>query len=47
MHARPYCHRNAWDDLHLAYFSGYAMWNYLTTPFLFAMEGFEVEEAAA
>ena len=33
-----------WDDLHLAYFSGYAMWNYLTTPFLFAMEGFEVAE---
>ena len=33
-----------WDNLHLAYFSGYAMWNYLTTPFLFAMEGFEVEE---
>ena len=33
-----------WDDLHLAYFSGYAMWNYLTTPFLFAMEGFDVDE---
>jgi hypothetical protein len=33
-----------WDDLHLAYFSGYAMWNYLTTPFLFAGEGFAVEE---
>jgi hypothetical protein len=26
-----------WDDLHFAYFSGYAMWNYLTNPFLFAM----------
>ena len=22
----------AWDDLHLAYFSGYAIWNYLNTP---------------
>jgi hypothetical protein len=33
-----------WDDLHLAYFSGCAMWNYLTTPSLFAMEGFEEEE---
>jgi hypothetical protein len=33
-----------WDNLHLAYFSGYAMWNYLTTPFLFATEGFAVEE---
>ena len=26
-----------WDDLNLAYFSGYAMWNYLTTPFIFAL----------
>ena len=33
-----------WDDLHIAYFSGYAMWNYLTTPFVFAGEGFAVEE---
>jgi hypothetical protein len=36
-----------WDDLHLAYFSGYAMWNYLATPFLFAGEGFAVEELPA
>jgi hypothetical protein len=28
-----------WDDLHLAYFSGYAMWNYLNAPFLFAFPG--------
>jgi len=33
-----------WDDLHLAYFTGYAMWNYLNTPFLFAKPGFQVEE---
>jgi hypothetical protein len=33
-----------WDDLHLAYFSGYAMWNYLNTPFVFALPGFETEE---
>lgn len=33
-----------WDDLHLAYFSGYAMWNYLNTPFIFALPGFETEE---
>ena len=32
------------DDLHLAYFSGYAMWSYLTTRLLFAMESFEMEE---
>jgi hypothetical protein len=33
-----------WDNLHLAYFSGYAMWNYLTTPFIFALPGFQAEE---
>jgi hypothetical protein len=33
-----------WDPLHLAYFNGYAMWTYLTTPFLMAMPGFEVAE---
>ncbi len=27
-----------WDDLNLAYFSGYAMWNYLNTPFIFALQ---------
>ena len=34
----------AWDDLHLAYFSGYAIWNYLNTPFLFQLPGFKTEE---
>jgi hypothetical protein len=34
-----------WDPLHRAYFNGYAMWTYLTTPFFMAMPGFEVEEA--
>jgi hypothetical protein len=33
-----------WDDLHLLYFSGYAIWNYLCTPFLLARPGFQVEE---
>ena len=33
-----------WDALHLAYFSGYAMWNYLCTPFMFALPGFKTEE---
>ncbi len=32
-----------WDDLDFLYFSGYAMWNYLTTPFLLANPGVEVE----
>jgi hypothetical protein len=33
-----------WDRLQLAYFAGYAMWTYLTTPFLFAMDGVSAEE---
>ena len=33
-----------WDPLHRAYFNGYAMWTYLTTPFLLAMDGVRVEE---
>ena len=33
-----------WDPLHRAYFSGYAMWTYLTTPFFMAMPGFNVTE---
>jgi hypothetical protein len=34
----------AWDDLHLAYFSGYAIWNYLNTPFLFQWPDVKTEE---
>lgn len=34
-----------WDPLQRAYFNGEALWTYLTTPFLLAMEGVEVEEA--
>ncbi len=30
-----------WDDLDFVYFGGYALWNYLTTPFLFIREGFQ------
>ncbi|MBV7507907.1 hypothetical protein ABES02_01380 [Neobacillus pocheonensis] len=33
-----------WDPLHRAYFNGYAMWTYLTTPFFMTMTGFEVSE---
>jgi hypothetical protein len=36
--------RTSWDPLHRAYFNGYALWTYLTTPFLLAMDGFEVRE---
>jgi hypothetical protein len=34
----------AWDALHRAYFNGEALWTYLTTPFLLAMESVAVEE---
>src|SRR5215469_12126028 len=33
---------SAWDPLHRAYFNGYAMWTYLTTPFLLAMDGVRI-----
>src|SRR5215813_3439099 len=33
-----------WDQLHRAYFNGEALWTYLTTPFLLAMNGVRVEE---
>jgi len=33
-----------WNPLQRAYFSGYALWTYLTTPFFMAMPGFEVHE---
>jgi hypothetical protein len=33
-----------WDDLHVAYFQGEALWTYLTTPFLYTYEGFIIEE---
>jgi hypothetical protein len=36
-----------WDALHRAYFNGYALWTYLTTPFLLAMDGVRVEETDA
>jgi hypothetical protein len=36
-----------WDALHRAYFNGYALWTYLTTPFLLAMDRVRVEETEA
>jgi hypothetical protein len=33
-----------WDRLHLAYFTGYAMWTYLTQPFNWFHPGVETEE---
>ncbi|MEU1202367.1 hypothetical protein ABZ446_39975 [Streptomyces sp. NPDC005813] len=33
-----------WDDLQVAYFAGYAMWTYLTSPFTFSSPGFRSVE---
>lgn len=33
-----------WDDLHVAYFDSYALWTYLTIPFLYAHPGFVTEK---
>jgi hypothetical protein len=35
-----------WDPLQRAYFNGYALWTYLTTPFLLTLEGVSVLEIA-
>ena len=35
-----------WDDIHLAYFTGEALWTYLNTPFLYTGPGFVTEEIA-
>jgi hypothetical protein len=36
-----------WDDIHVAYFVGEALWTYLNTPFLYTREGFFTEEIAS
>jgi hypothetical protein len=33
-----------WDDIHLAYFTGEALWTYLNMPFLYTWPGFTTEE---
>jgi hypothetical protein len=33
-----------WDDIHVTYFVGEALWTYLNTPFLYTQEGFVTEE---
>jgi hypothetical protein len=33
-----------WDELHVAYFNSYALWTYLTIPFLYTYPGFTTEE---
>jgi hypothetical protein len=33
-----------WDKLHAGYFCSYALWGYLTTPFLYSNPGFDTRE---
>jgi hypothetical protein len=33
-----------WDQLHAAHFDGYALWTYLTQPFLYRYPGFLATE---
>jgi hypothetical protein len=39
-----YVRATPWDELHLMYFVGYAMHNYLTAPFHFTRPGFQTRE---
>ncbi len=36
--------RTPWNPLQRAYFNGYAMWTYLTSPFLLALPGFTLRQ---
>src|SRR5271155_1383108 len=36
-----------WDDIHVTYFVGEALWTYLNTPFLYTQEGFDAEEISS
>lgn len=33
-----------WDELDLLHFAGYALWNYMSAPFMFTRPGFRLEE---
>jgi hypothetical protein len=43
---RGHTRETPWNDMHVAYFSSYALWNYLTIPFLYTYPGFVTEELA-
>ncbi|HMB94694.1 MAG TPA: hypothetical protein VKK61_01510 [Tepidisphaeraceae bacterium] len=36
-----------WDDIHVIYFVGEALWTYLNTPFLYTHDGFATEEISS
>jgi len=38
--------RSPWSDAQVGYFNGYALWQYLTAPFLYSYPDFQVEEVA-
>lgn len=44
---RGHTQQTPWDDMHVAYFSSYALWNYLTIPFLYTYPGFVTKELAS
>jgi hypothetical protein len=37
-------HKLWWDNLDAMYFAGYALWNYLTTPFMLLQQGMQIDE---
>jgi len=37
-------HKLSWDTLDALYFIGYALWNYVSTPFMLTRPGFELRE---
>lgn len=39
-----YAMETPWSDTQVAYFAGYTMWTYLTSPFMLAREGVHAEE---
>jgi hypothetical protein len=41
---RGHVRETPWDDIHVAYFQGEALWTYLNTPFLYTQKGFATEE---
>jgi hypothetical protein len=41
---RKFSRKVRWDDLDLLYFAGYAIWNYVSAPFMFKRPGFRFEE---
>ncbi|PCE33244.1 hypothetical protein [Burkholderia ubonensis] len=41
---RGHTQQTRWDRLHALYFTGYALWTYLTIPFLYTRPGFHTEE---